>query len=512
MGEKWDAIVVGAGAAGLTAGTLLAREGRRTLIVERGDRVGGRALTFEGEEVSANGPGWYERLLADHYSYLAAADPVIGKMAGKGLLQGYSLDLGRHAPACADAGSFSLLKELIGSPVRQPYAAGPCKTGTWFDGALLKDAAGVHGKADPALTAELEGLGLSFSALFGGWNGLTPQELGALEGTSLHDHLAGIGFDRSEMAYAVARCLGTLVTSINNPHDICAGEVVERLSRLHAAAARPQGEAAPSASSPEDVAAGWAAEVAGRFAELGGVLRLGAALKSIEIRDGRVAGVVIETGEDEEESLDASAVVFTPPVPDLFTYAPESHFPADFVSRVNQLSGYGSIAPCFGLSDLVIPDDHAERLINTACVVSRKEGFDWDIYMSWRVRSYTDASCAPAGKHLLTAYLPVSEAEALNPPKVARIIAAIPVFLESAYPEFLDTVEWELYPVCWKAMGAVVSVDQPERLKVEVKAPGVEGLFFAGDTVRCRGAGVDCSCSSGILCASAVTGTDFGAL
>jgi len=44
-GDQWDAIVVGAGHNGLTAGALLARAGLSTLVVERRDVIGGACVT-----------------------------------------------------------------------------------------------------------------------------------------------------------------------------------------------------------------------------------------------------------------------------------------------------------------------------------------------------------------------------------------------------------------------------------------------------------------------------------
>ena len=73
MNDNYDAIVIGAGVGGLSAGALLAKEGRKTLVIEKEDRVGGRALTLNGEEVSDKGAEWYENLLAGQYTYLAAA-------------------------------------------------------------------------------------------------------------------------------------------------------------------------------------------------------------------------------------------------------------------------------------------------------------------------------------------------------------------------------------------------------------------------------------------------------
>ncbi|HEY4700261.1 MAG TPA: FAD-dependent oxidoreductase, partial [Streptosporangiaceae bacterium] len=43
--EQWDALVIGAGAGGLFTAARLAHQGYRTLVVERLDKVGGRAST-----------------------------------------------------------------------------------------------------------------------------------------------------------------------------------------------------------------------------------------------------------------------------------------------------------------------------------------------------------------------------------------------------------------------------------------------------------------------------------
>jgi phytoene dehydrogenase-like protein len=46
MAERYDVIVVGAGLGGLTAAALLARAGRKTLLIERNESVGGAASTY----------------------------------------------------------------------------------------------------------------------------------------------------------------------------------------------------------------------------------------------------------------------------------------------------------------------------------------------------------------------------------------------------------------------------------------------------------------------------------
>ncbi len=46
MADQYDVIVIGAGLGGLTAAALIARSGRKTLLVERNESVGGAASTY----------------------------------------------------------------------------------------------------------------------------------------------------------------------------------------------------------------------------------------------------------------------------------------------------------------------------------------------------------------------------------------------------------------------------------------------------------------------------------
>ena len=50
--SKCDVVVIGAGAAGLTAGALLAAEGKSVQVLERSQHLGGRALAVEDEGVT----------------------------------------------------------------------------------------------------------------------------------------------------------------------------------------------------------------------------------------------------------------------------------------------------------------------------------------------------------------------------------------------------------------------------------------------------------------------------
>jgi phytoene dehydrogenase-like protein len=48
---RYDVVVIGAGLGGLTAGAILAREGRKVLVIERSNSVGGAASSYKSGDL-----------------------------------------------------------------------------------------------------------------------------------------------------------------------------------------------------------------------------------------------------------------------------------------------------------------------------------------------------------------------------------------------------------------------------------------------------------------------------
>ncbi|MBW9122171.1 FAD-dependent oxidoreductase [Microbacterium trichothecenolyticum] len=89
--DHFDTIVVGAGVAGLTAARLLAKAGRRVVVLEARDRVGGRVLTdrhFPGT-VTDMGASWIHGI---NGSPVAAAAEAFGMRTVEFTVGGYQAD------------------------------------------------------------------------------------------------------------------------------------------------------------------------------------------------------------------------------------------------------------------------------------------------------------------------------------------------------------------------------------------------------------------------------------
>ncbi len=505
MDERYDVVVIGAGIGGLATASLLAKDGLKVAVLEREDRVGGRALSIQGREISERGADWYSQVLGRHYCYLAHSAPSIDEVARAGLLDGYTIDLGYHGVPVGGKGYLGRLLDYLGLEV----AVHPCDTGFYYDGVFYTEPAPGSSRLDDKLFRICKEKGIHFWSFNIEAFGKSEEWLDEMEKVSLWDYCERLGLTADEVVWNAYRCTGTLFTTINNPHDISAGEML-RFSNDIMIPLLAAGEEVHVGGFAEGGIMNWSRAVADSFRRAGGTLVLGADVGEVRVEAGMVTGVEAALPGGETAFLAADSVVTALPVQDIFDLVDPSAFPAEFVGRSRSLYGYGSLAPYFGLSGLPMPLEEAERLIKTPVVVPMGDEYDYDVYMCWNVQSVTDPSCAPEGKHLLTAYLPLTESESQDRSKVMKVVEAVPGFLERTYPGFEECVDWALYPMCWKLEGVAKSISQAGTLKPEVRAPGLEGLYFAGDTARGFGVAMDCACSAGINCAAAILGRVLG--
>jgi phytoene dehydrogenase-like protein len=104
---RYDVVVIGAGLGGLTAGAILAREGRKVLVIERGNSVGGAASSYKSGDL------FIEASLHKTSGPEDARDPKHRALTRAGVL-----DKVEWIPTGA-------IFEVRGGPVREPFKLPP---------------------------------------------------------------------------------------------------------------------------------------------------------------------------------------------------------------------------------------------------------------------------------------------------------------------------------------------------------------------------------------------------
>lgn len=505
-GNDYDAIVVGAGVGGLTVASLLAHEGWNTVLLEQADRVGGRAMTFRGEEIMEMGETWYRKALGMQYTWLAKSDPSFEEIRKRQLLKGYQLDVGYHGVSLNGRGYFYDLDGIIGSGEQDGVEFVGNVNATYIDDDWYLD---FHaGKLDPRIKAIVKETGLPFLDFFLAPLSMKPGDYEKYESMSVADWLRKTGLDQNRILSKMIHAVATLITTINDPKEIAIGDIWRYMGEV----LNPR-FSKRIASWPSGFVKGgiqrWMDSVAHRFVVMGGDLCLNTRVTEILQASGKVVGVVVDT-DGQTHEIRAPVVVSNIPTQDTFRYARAQAFPSEWVERTRSLRGFGSIVPYFGLRDLVLPREQWDKGVKDSTVIPKGKGLVHDVYMCWNIQSHQDPLCAPQGKHLLTAYAPVTQEEAQDRELMTWACDRIVDYLEQRYPGFRKSVEWALFPVSWRLEGVAKDIHQAGTLKTPVKAPGVDGLFFAGDTVRGYGVGMDCACAAGLICAGTITGKDFG--
>lgn len=504
MAEKYDAIVIGAGVGGLSVGTLLAKEGLTVLSLEQNDRVGGRALSVTGDEITGRGLQWYKDLLKTQYTYIAGSTPPMEEIIAKGMLKGYVLDVGYHAISANGAGYMLDFEELIGGIEGVTKHGG--HWGNYFKGKIYRDVAGSS--IDPNLRLMAKEGKIPYLDFYTDAYKLTDEEIDELEKVSFREWAEKKGITKNEVIYNHLHTVGTLFSTINNPDDISIGDIFRYFK--HAFGPKlMRGVLGWVGGFVESGTMEWSKAVARKFESFGGTIMLGSKVREIVVENGKVAGVRAD-GPAGEKTYIAGKVVSNIPAQHTFRIIDKKYFPAEWAGRVESMYGYGSYVPYMGLNKLVMPEEEAKMGIKNTCVLPRGEGFDYDVYICWNIQSAVDPTVAPKGKYLYTAYLPLTEKESLNKELVRKLVDRLPNFMEEIYPGFKESVDWRLDLVCWKLEGVAKSISQAGTQKVPVKSPHVEGLYFAGDTAKGYGVAMDCAIASGVICAGEILNKDFG--
>jgi phytoene dehydrogenase-like protein len=407
----FDTVVIGAGINGLITATLLAKAGRKTLVLERAARVGGCAITSEIV------PGFR----GPELSHWAAIDPALVRALG----------LAQHGLQIVNGDALGCV----------PSIDGPAVT-VWRDRARTQQelAKGSALDADryPTFVA-------SVSAVNGVLRRLTAAPAPSIDAPTAGDLVellkTGRGFRRlsRKNAYSLLRWLPMPVADF-------ADEWFEQTAMRVAVAAggvfgshlgpRSAGSAAIflllSARHDEPLSAGWTARggigalgeaVASAARQAGVEIRTGAGVERVIVRDEAAQGVVLDSGEEVE----ARAVVSSAdPRRTLLTLVEPMHLAPDFRQAARHIRMRGTLSKVnFAVSAL--PRFACLAALDTATQASALSGWirlarDVDAierafdaakygaiadepFVELAIPSLLDPGLAPAGQHVVSAYV-----------------------------------------------------------------------------------------------------------
>ena len=449
----YDAIVVGAGAAGLSAAALLATEGRRVLVVEQSNFLGGRGM--------ATNDAGYELNLGAHL----LEDPGSGITR---IFQHVGKEL-RHGPHNTDMPVWDHMAEAWGS-IRDRYSGNKDQLKKVIHALMATPYEELEQWDDRPMRSWIsqytdhEGV----SDLF--------EFISVMECMTEDwwDHSASDNLFNRKMHYS------------------------ER--RTAAYSFWPEGGWDQLFTALRDV-----------VVDRGGEVQLGRRVSRVLIAGGEVKGIALARPDAvlpneifHDEIITAPAVVSTLPVWHVLRIVPEQQLPDWYVGQIKYLAQDRWRISWAGLyvatEEPVAVIDRHEIATWLHSPIGRTSGFMFEM-------TAMDPSVAPEGRHL---YVMGSMLHRFNRPRDID-------FVKQKFDEFEQDIE-----IMWPALrnhvfkrrhytfdpsfGVIQKPGLVGQFRPHWKAPNVSGLYFASETFKSRGIGVDRAARAGLTCAEDILG------
>jgi phytoene dehydrogenase-like protein len=440
---KVDVVVIGAGAAGLTAAALLAKEGKKVTVVEASKWLGGRGMAVPDEGFKLNLGG---HLLEDSGSGITKVLEYVGKKLEHGNVSS-DLPVWDHNAnrwgSIRDrySGDKSQLKKVVAALKETPYEA----LDDWDDRPLRE---WMHQHTRDQGVIDL-------------WEFLSVLECMT---EPWYDHSASENLYVRKMHYSEARMAGYTIW-------------------------------------PKQGWDGMFKDLHDAVIEQGGEERGGTPVETVYFVNESVKGVML--GRDkilpnefmEGEVLEADAVISTLPVWNVLRVVPESALPDWYVGQIKYLAQDSLRISWIGLYLATREEVHAldPREISTwlHAPTSRLSGFCFN-------QSAMDPSTAPEGVNLMVAggIIPGSKAKDLA--YVQDMFEKFEADLKVMYPGLKDAYWRRRHLVHDPSCGVIQKPALVGKFRPHWRAPNVEGLYFASETFRSRGIGVDRAARAGL--------------
>jgi phytoene dehydrogenase-like protein len=441
--HECDAVIIGAGLAGLVAGALLAKRGQRVLLLEPAEGVGGG-----GGSTQTRDGFWFD------FGYRDGRD--VGDCV---------FPVPEHCLAAAREADVSLTLAEVKHGWRVHKLP---------EGPTLERSAETF---DP-LTREILGFPRpdALQQLLADWSSTPAEESQALIGVSVGDWLAKNVPD-PELRTAVLRYV--TMTWHSHPEQASVGRFMQA-SHLSPRLFTPDD---PEVGGMQGLMQPWARAIL----EHGGQIATDCRPVEILVEAGKVTGALGVDRHNVVVEAHAPVVIFTFPVWELFELLDDSSLPDDLVRDAHALEAYKG--------DLVGWQAALSRLPRLRSTGEPETHDGWNRFLAGRecryqggyqMPSLTSRRAAPEGKHVLCMVMNRWLQGGSRTPQPwaegQRALQQNIEYLRGFYTDLEECVEWSRYIYCPAPQAMTWWHTPGPRHGLEV--PGVEGLLLAAHTLE----------------------------
>lgn len=458
----FDVIVIGAGLGGLLTAGILARRGRRVLVLEREAAVGGRLRSYDcdGYVIDAGAYLWPNK----HLDAALAAAGVTGFRAST-------------IPPTQVMRLF--VQGTGGARLSFPWPGRP-------ESAALLDTGRVALGADADV----------FRRLTRFWNDLATWDDAAVAAVMHEPVETALWRHAPDPAVAEAWQRNVMLFGTSTPEHASFGECIGLVRRAPDGAARPE---CPGANPAGGVRA-LPLAIRSALDDAGVDVRTDYSVDHILIEEACVAGVDARHRTPFRETFAAPAVVCNVPIWRLFDLVSPDFFPPELVAHAHaRVAVGGTVNAAFVFRD-------------PPCLRQTREP---DTFPGWTRLLVGDERCfgggmlwttrhsphnAPAGAHILQAMRVSPHADVSDPRRVQHILDGFRTMLDEIYLDAAAKLVW------WRTW---ITRDGTDYLlcaapRPPVAAPGIRGLYFVGESTDVPAVQMDAAALSALRCAELI--------
>ncbi|NQV39357.1 MAG: FAD-dependent oxidoreductase [Nitrosopumilus sp.] len=213
-------------------------------------------------------------------------------------------------------------------------------------------------------------------------------------------------------------------------------------------------------------------------------------VKKVIIENSKVTGIIVKDAGGCEQLIPTNCVVISYPAYHALNQLFEKNIIDDkFIQKINKLNKTTSVIEVHFALKSKIDSRQVVFPVGTEYVTK-------GIFFI----SNITPSVSPPGEHLIIAGTPVNPQVTDDPIAIKNIVDKMKSEISSIYPKFETELIWER-PMAWKLVESVVK--EPGKVwksKMPHQIPGIDGLFFVGDSTISYGIGTDSAAHSSILC------------